>query len=88
MYGSRRYETTDTSRNNLFLAILAFGEGWHNNHHHYPNTARQGFYWWEIDMSYYIIVALSWLGLVWDVKPVPAEIREPKEEKVADIAVS
>ncbi len=88
VYGSRRYETTDTSRNNLFLAILAFGEGWHNNHHHYPNTARQGFYWWEIDMSYYIIVALSWLGLVWDVKPVPAEIREPKEEKVADIAVS
>ncbi len=88
VYGSRRYETTDTSRNNPFLAILAFGEGWHNNHHHYPNTARQGFYWWEIDMSYYIIVALSWLGLVWDVKPVPAEIREPKEEKVADIAVS
>ena len=88
VYGSRRYETTDTSRNNLFLAILAFGEGWHNNHHHYPNTARQGFYWWEIDMSYYIIVALSWLGLVWDVKPLPAEIREPKEEKVADIAAS
>ena len=88
VYGSRRYETTDTSRNNPFLAILAFGEGWHNNHHHYPNTARQGFYWWEIDMSYYIIVALSWLGLVWDVKPLPAEIREPKEEKVADIAAS
>ena len=86
VYGSRRYETADTSRNNPFLAILAFGEGWHNNHHHYPNTARQGFYWWEIDMSYYIIVALSWLGLVWDVKPLPAEIREPKEEKVADIA--
>jgi stearoyl-CoA desaturase (delta-9 desaturase) len=88
VYGSRRYETTDTSRNNPFLAILAFGEGWHNNHHHYPNTARQGFYWWEIDMSYYIIVALSWLGLVWDVKPLPAEIRELKEEKVADIAAS
>ena len=88
VYGSRRYETADTSRNNPFLAILAFGEGWHNNHHHYPNTARQGFYWWEIDMSYYIIVALSWLGLVWDVKPLPAEIREPKEEKVADIAAS
>ena len=88
VYGSRRYETPDTSRNNLLLAILAFGEGWHNNHHHYPNTARQGFYWWEIDVSYYIIVVLSWLGLVWDVKPVPAEIREPKREKVADAAAS
>lgn len=87
-YGSRRYETTDTSRNNFFLAILAFGEGWHNNHHHYPNTARQGFYWWEIDVSYYIIVVLSWLGLVWDVKPVPADIREPRQEKVADAAAS
>lgn len=88
VYGSRRYETTDTSRNNLFLAILAFGEGWHNNHHYYPNTARQGFYWWEIDVSYYIIVALSWLGLVWDVKPVPAEIREPRREQVTDVAAS
>jgi stearoyl-CoA desaturase (delta-9 desaturase) len=88
VYGSRRYETTDTSRNNLFLAILAFGEGWHNNHHYYPNTARQGFYWWEIDVSYYIIVVLSWLGLVWDVKPVPAEIREPRQDKVADVAAS
>jgi stearoyl-CoA desaturase (delta-9 desaturase) len=88
VYGSRRYETPDTSRNNLFLAILAFGEGWHNNHHYYPNTARQGFYWWEIDVSYYIIVALSWLGLVWDVKPLPAEIREPRREQVTDVAAS
>ena len=84
--GTRRYQTEDTSRNNLVLALITFGEGWHNNHHYYPNTARQGFYWWEIDLTYYIIVLLSWVGLVWDVKPVPAEIRDPKPDNVANIA--
>ena len=84
--GTRRYQTTDTSRNNVVLALITFGEGWHNNHHYYPNTARQGFYWWEIDLTYYIIVLLSWVGLVWDVKPVPAEIRDSKPDNVANIA--
>ena len=48
------------------------GEGWHNNHHHYPASARQGFYWWEIDLSFYALRALALLGLVWDLRPVPA----------------
>ena len=55
----------------LLLAILTLGEGWHNNHHHYPASARQGFYWWEFDVSYYILKALSTVGLVWDLRPVP-----------------
>ena len=86
--GSRRYETKDDSRNNFILALLAFGEGWHNNHHYYPNSARQGFFWWEIDMSYYILVVLSWFGLVWDLKPVPESIRHPKPKDMADAAAS
>ena len=68
VFGSRRYATTDTSRNNFALALLTFGEGWHNNHHHYMSSANQGFFWWEIDISYYVIVVLEKLGLVWDVR--------------------
>lgn len=71
VFGSRRYATTDTSRNNFLLALITMGEGWHNNHHHYMSSARQGFFWWEIDVSYYILVALSKVGLVWDLRPVP-----------------
>jgi stearoyl-CoA desaturase (delta-9 desaturase) len=72
--GSRRYETTDQSRNNLILALFAFGEGWHNNHHYYPASARNGFYWWEVDVTYYMIWVFEKLGLVWNVKPVPQRI--------------
>ena len=75
-WGKRRYATADNSRNNFWLALLTLGEGWHNNHHHYPVSVRQGFYWWEIDMTYYVLRALSALGLVWDLKPVPLERRE------------
>ncbi len=71
-FGSRRYPTRDQSRNNLWLALLTMGEGWHNNHHHYPNAARQGFFWWEIDLTYYVLILFSKLGLVWDLKTVPA----------------
>ncbi|MFM8541398.1 MAG: acyl-CoA desaturase [Nitrospira sp.] len=74
-FGSRRYETPDDSRNNPWLALLTFGEGWHNNHHHYPASARQGFYWWEIDLTYYGLVIMSWLGLIWDLKTVPTRVR-------------
>jgi stearoyl-CoA desaturase (delta-9 desaturase) len=73
-FGSRRYETNDDSRNNLWLALVTFGEGWHNNHHFFPSSARQGFRWWEIDITYYLLVLLSWLGLVWDLKPVPDRV--------------
>ena len=76
VFGRQRYRTGDTSRNNWFLAILTLGEGWHNNHHHYPNSARQGFYWWEVDVSYYVLKFLSWFGIIWDLKPVPVEARD------------
>jgi stearoyl-CoA desaturase (Delta-9 desaturase) len=78
VYGSRRYETTDTSRNNFWLALMTMGEGWHNNHHHYMNSANQGFYWWEIDMTYYILKGLEKVGLVWDVRKAPKHIVAPE----------
>ena len=68
--GSRRFDTADDSRNNLLVAVLTLGEGWHNNHHHYPSTVRQGFVWWEIDPTYYALLALECLGLVWDLRPL------------------
>jgi len=74
MYGSRRYNTPDTSRNNALLALITLGEGWHNNHHHYAVAARQGFFWWEIDMTYYLLVFMSWLGIVWDLRGVPKHV--------------
>lgn len=76
MTGSRRFKTRDESRNNVWVALLTMGEGWHNNHHRYPSSERQGFYAWEIDMTHYILVVLSWLGLVWDLRRPPKEIYE------------
>jgi len=73
--GSRRFETRDNSRNNWWLALITFGEGWHNNHHFFPGSARQGFRWWEFDLTYYGLKAMSWLGLVWDLKPVPVGLK-------------
>jgi stearoyl-CoA desaturase (delta-9 desaturase) len=75
VYGSRRYATTDTSRNNFLLALITLGEGWHNNHHHYQSSANQGFYWWEIDVSYYILKTLEFVGLVWDVRSAPEHVK-------------
>jgi stearoyl-CoA desaturase (delta-9 desaturase) len=74
VFGSRRYATADTSRNNLWLALITMGEGWHNNHHHYMNSARQGFFWWEIDASFYVLKAMEKLGLVWDLRGVPERV--------------
>jgi stearoyl-CoA desaturase (delta-9 desaturase) len=76
VWGKRRYETTDDSRNNWVLALVTMGEGWHNNHHHYMASCRQGFYWWEIDVSYYIIRALGALGIVWDIRQPPRKVYE------------
>ncbi len=76
VFGHRRFETSDNSRNNFMLALITLGEGWHNNHHRYMGSARQGFYWWEIDLCYYALKALSWTGLIWDLKPVPASVYE------------
>ncbi len=72
--GSKRYVTGDDSRNNWFLAILALGEGWHNNHHAYQSSVRQGFRWWEIDIAYYVLKAMSWVGLIWDLKTPPEHV--------------
>lgn len=82
LFGYQRYRTGDTSRNNWVLALLTLGEGWHNNHHYYPLAARQGFYWWEYDLTFYLLKLMSWLGLIWDLKPVPATVRENPVRKL------
>ena len=76
--GRRRYATRDDSRNNFWLALLTLGEGWHNNHHYYPTSVRQGFYWWEVDLTWYGLKLMSWLGLVWDLKPIPDAVRDSR----------
>jgi stearoyl-CoA desaturase (delta-9 desaturase) len=68
IFGKRRYKTTDTSKNNFLLALLTLGEGWHNNHHYHQNTANQGWFWWEVDLSYYSLKVLSWLRIVSDLR--------------------
>jgi stearoyl-CoA desaturase (delta-9 desaturase) len=74
MFGSRRFETHDESRNNPITAFFAAGEGWHNNHHRYQRAARNGFYWWEIDLTWYVIRAMAAAGLAWNVQRVPARV--------------
>ena len=74
--GSRRYPTRDDSRNNFWLALLTLGEGWHNNHHYHAASARQGFYWWEIDISFYLLWCLEKAGLIWDVRSIAKEKRD------------
>jgi stearoyl-CoA desaturase (delta-9 desaturase) len=86
LVGTRRYETKDDSRNSLLIALLTFGEGWHNNHHYYPNSTRQGFFWWEIDITYYILRMMSLFGLVWEIRPVPKRLLHPKPKMEAQPA--
>ena len=74
LFGSQRFDTGDGSRNNWLVGILALGEGWHNNHHRVPRSARHGFMWYELDLSYLCIRVLACLGLAWDVKQPPAEV--------------
>ncbi len=78
-FGSRRFATHDDSRNNLWLALLTFGEGWHNNHHFFPGSVRQGFRWWELDLTYYGLRLMAALGLVQNLKPVPARVLRRSE---------
>ena len=80
MWGYRNYATTDDSRNLWWAGLLAYGEGWHNNHHRYPGSARQGFYWYEYDITFYILKVLSWFGLVWKLQPVPEAVLEEGRE--------
>ena len=79
-WGTRRFATRDDSRNNALLALLTFGEGWHNNHHHFPGSARQGFAWWELDITYLVLRTMALFGLVSDLKPVPANMRGARPE--------
>ena len=74
IFGKRRFPTTDTSKNNWLLALVTLGEGWHNNHHYYMASARQGFYWWEIDITFYTLKLLSWFHLVRELRRVPEHI--------------
>jgi stearoyl-CoA desaturase (delta-9 desaturase) len=82
VFGTRRFVTRDTSRNNFLLALITLGEGWHNNHHHYPGATRQGFAWWEIDVTYYTLLALSKIGIVRDLRHPTAEALQTN--RVAD----
>ena len=76
MWGNRRFATNDTSRNNFWLALVTMGEGWHNNHHRYPGAERNGFYWYEVDVTHWLLTVLSWLGLVWDLRRPPRHVYE------------
>jgi len=76
VFGSVRYRTSDTSRNNILFGVICLGEGWHNNHHHYSTSARMGFFWWEIDITYYVLRMLALLGIVW-------ELRQPSARALA-----
>ena len=80
VFGKQPYVTGDDSRNNLFLAIITLGEGWHNNHHHFPSATPQGFHWWQIDITYYILKALSIFRIVWDLRLPPAHVVEGKRK--------
>ena len=84
LFGKRRYETPDTSRNSFLLALITGGEGWHNNHHHYETTANNGFFWWEIDSSYYVLKILSWLGLARDLRLPPKFVLEGRRATFED----
>ena len=74
VFGTRPYRSGDDSRNNFLLAILTLGEGWHNNHHYYQASTRQGFHWWQIDITYYVLKTLSFVGIVWDIREPPADV--------------
>jgi stearoyl-CoA desaturase (Delta-9 desaturase) len=81
VFGRRRYATEDTSRNSAILALVTLGEGWHNNHHYYQASARQGFFWWEFDISYYVLRMLSWVGIVHDLKTPSRLVRDSNRIK-------
>jgi stearoyl-CoA desaturase (delta-9 desaturase) len=77
MWGSQRFLTGDSSTNSFWVAMLTFGEGWHNNHHAAPQVARHGLAWYEVDINWYGILALKTLGLAWDIKA--PQFKEPRK---------
>lgn len=82
-FGTQRYDSGDESKNSLWLALLTLGEGWHNNHHYYEVASRAGFFWWEIDITYYVLRTFKFFGLIWDMKEVPKHILHSKNKKEA-----
>lgn len=80
--GRKRFKTNDESRNSFWVALLTFGEGWHNNHHRWPLSARQGMYWWEFDLTYLFLKGLEKLGLIWDVKVYPRQLYAEARQSV------
>jgi stearoyl-CoA desaturase (delta-9 desaturase) len=78
VFGRVRYQTTDTSKNNFWLALLTLGEGWHNNHHAYMSSTNNGFFWWEVDPTYYTIKALSWVKLTSGIRKPPLALLEAR----------
>lgn len=94
VYGSKRYQTGDESRNNFLLSLVTLGEGWHNNHHFYQSTANQGWFWYELDITYMVLKALSWMGVVWDLRTPPDKIKyahlavKPRDAEVGELSVA
>jgi stearoyl-CoA desaturase (delta-9 desaturase) len=85
VFGRRRFPTKDDSRNNFLIALITFGEGWHNNHHYAPSSERQGLYWWEIDLSHCILQVLNWCGVVWDLRKPPPRVYEIRQVSVVSV---
>jgi stearoyl-CoA desaturase (delta-9 desaturase) len=75
LVGRARYPSGDGSRNSFVLALLCCGEGWHNNHHHYQSAVNQGWFWWEVDVTYYLLSTVSWFGIVWDLRTPPEHVK-------------
>ena len=81
LWGTRRFNTIDQSRNNALTAFFAVGEGWHNNHHRYQRAARNGFYWWEFDPTFWVVRAMAAVGLAWDLQPVPDRVYQEADAR-------
>ena len=77
-FGVKRFPTEDNSRNNAILAVFTLGEGWHNNHHYYPTSTRQGFVWYEIDMTYQILKFMQFIGIIRNIREVPEKVMQAR----------
>lgn len=78
LWGTQTFQTEDKSRNNFLLALLTMGEGWHNNHHYYPRSTSQGFRWWQIDVTYYLLCFLEKIKVIYEINKVPLELKKSK----------
>jgi stearoyl-CoA desaturase (delta-9 desaturase) len=86
LLGTTRFATSDASRNNWLLALITMGEGWHNNHHRFQGSARQGLYWYEIDVTYYILLLFEKLGLIWNLhRPSPQAVRDAAKNSLGAV---